>query len=70
MESSKCGVMNNQLVSESPKNQKRTLEEIESDPLPVEPRVLRMKRSDIEQWRQIITNAKKRLIGSVCSSDI
>ena len=69
MESSNCGAMNNLLVSESPKSQKRTLEEIESDPLPVEPRVLRMKRSDIEQWRQIITNAKKRLIGSVNSFD-
>ncbi len=42
----------------------RTLEQIQEDPYH-EPRVLQIRKSDLEQWRQILTLGKKQLTKSL-----
>jgi len=64
-ESSKTGASPSPQGPESPQKQRRTLEEIENDPIITEPRILNMKASDLEQWRQVISHAKRRLYSNV-----
>jgi len=51
------GVANSSLAHESPK---RTLDEIERDPLP-DARIWNIKASDIEQWRQVLSLGKNNI---------
>jgi hypothetical protein len=60
-ESSKSGASPSPRGPESPQKRRRTLEEIENDPIQTEPRILNMKASDLEKWRQVISHAKRRL---------
>lgn len=60
MESLQSGVICSPRVQESPLQKRRTLEEIERDPFP-DARILNMKASDLEKWRQILSHAKRRL---------